>query len=113
VPSNYRQLIASKMAARVDLNRLVKAEISVPGEGWMGLINGGNRPMVCVALTVEGPLSRQTQKTGYTFKDGQIDAVFSIDALNPGGVVAAAVTSAATCDKFTYVPFPELRRPRH
>ena len=112
VPSNYRQLIASKLAASVDLKRLVKAEISLPGEGWMGLINGGNRPMTCVTLTIEGPLIRETQRTGYTFKNGQIDDVFSIDASNPGGAVGAAIASATTCDKFTYVPFSELRRPR-
>jgi hypothetical protein len=109
VPSNYRQLIASKLAASADLNRLVKAEISLPGEGWMGLINGGNRPMACVTLTIDGPLIQQTQTTGYTFKNGQIDKAFSADA---GGAALAAITSATTCDKFTYVPFPELRRPR-
>ena len=111
VPSNYRQLIASKLAASVDLKRLVKAEISLPGEGWMGLINGGNRPMACVTLTIEAPLMPQTQTTGYTFKNGQIDDVFSIDAY-PGGAVRAVIASALTCDKFTYVPFPELRRSR-
>ena len=50
------------------------------------------------------PLIRQTQRTSYTFKNGQIDDVFSIDASNPGGAVGAAIASATTCDKFTYVP---------
>lgn len=66
--------------------------------------------MACVTLTMDGPLIQQTQTTGYTFKNGQIDNAFSADA---AGVPAlAAITSATTCDKFTYVPFPELRRPR-
>jgi hypothetical protein len=112
VPLNYRQLIASKLVASVDLNRLVRAEISLPGEGWMGLINGGNRPMACVTLTIDGPLIQQTQTAGFTFKNGQIDDVFSIGASNLGGAVGAAIVGATTCDKFTYVPFPELRRPR-
>jgi hypothetical protein len=110
VPSNYRKLIASKLAASTDLNRLVKAEISLPGEGWAGLIDGGNRPMACTNLTIDGSLIQQTQTTGYTFKNGQIDRVFSIDAMT-GGAGMAAVTGALTCDKFTYVPFTELRRP--
>lgn len=93
VPSNYRQLIASKLGASVDLKRLIKAEISLPGEGWMGLINGGNRPMACVTLTIKAPLIPQTQTTGYTFKNGQIDDVFSIDAY-PGGAVRAVIASA-------------------
>jgi hypothetical protein len=99
------------LAASVDLNRLVKAEISLPGEGWMGLINGGNRPMACVNLTFDGPLIPQTQTTGYTFKNGLIDDAFSIEVY-PGGAVMAVIASATTCGKFTYVPFPELRRPR-
>jgi hypothetical protein len=44
IPTAVRQLIAHKLAASVDLNRLAKAEISL-GEGWMGMSNGGNRPM--------------------------------------------------------------------
>jgi hypothetical protein len=66
--------------------------------------------MACVTLTIDGPLIQQTQTTGYTFKIGQIDDVFPIGGIGPAAL--DAITSATTCDKFTYVPFPELRRRR-
>ena len=111
VPSNYRQLIARKIAAHTDLSTLRKAEISEPGEGWMGLINGGNRPIACVALTIQGPLIQQTNVLGYTFKNGQIDDVFYPNAVNPAiGAVATAIGGQMTCGKLAYSPFPELTK---
>lgn len=64
--------------------------------------------MACVILAIDGPLFRQT--TVYTFMNGQIDDVFPFGA--SGSPLLVAIQHAATCDKFTYVPFPELRRRR-
>jgi len=48
MPPNYRQLVARRLAETVDPGTLTRAEISRPEEGWMGLVNGGVRPYVCV-----------------------------------------------------------------
>jgi hypothetical protein len=113
VPPNYRQLIARKLATSTDLRKLRKAEISQPGEGWRGVFNGGTRPIVCAALTVEGKIIQQSYVVGYTFQNGQIDEVFYPGAYNPmQGAVGAAIESALTCDKLAYSPFPELTASR-
>jgi hypothetical protein len=111
VPSNYRQLVARRLAT--NKYKVIKAEISRPGEGWMGLFNGGNRPMVCARVTFQGPLIQQTYVAGFTFEKGQIADVIYPGGYNPmGGALGAALQSALTCDKFSYGPFPELAKAR-
>ncbi len=72
VPANYRQLVARNiMASKMDLAKLVSTEISSPGE-WEGPFGlGGNRPIVCARLTIDGPIIRQTYNLGYTFQNGR------------------------------------------
>jgi hypothetical protein len=113
VPANYRQIIAHDMAAKYraakwDRRKILNSEISGPDEGWMGLY--GNRPIVCVRLTVRGPFIDQTFTTGFTFENGHIGEEFSPYDVNPaaGGAVAAAIRDASTCGKLTYGPFPEF-----
>jgi hypothetical protein len=113
VPANYRQLIARHLAASADKAKVLKAEISGPGEGWMGLFGGGNRPIACARVTVQGPLIQQTNIAGYTFENGRIADVFYPGGYNPMiGAVGAALQSNLTCDKLSYGPFPELARAR-
>ena len=111
VPANYRQLVARRLAT--NKVKVIKAEISRPGEGWMGLINGGNRPMVCARVTFQGPLIQQTYVAAFTFEKGQIADQFYPGGYNPmGGALGAALQSALTCDKFSYGSFPELAKAR-
>jgi hypothetical protein len=39
-------------------------------------------------------MTRLTQKTGYTFKNGQINAVFSIDAITPRAALSGLPSQA-------------------
>jgi hypothetical protein len=111
VPPNYRLLIARHVAANWgDMSKILKAEISPPGE-WVGPFGlGGPRPIACVRLTVQGPLIQQTHEMGFTFENAQIAEVFSPDEINPaaGGAFGAALKNAVTCGKLAYSPFPEL-----
>ena len=112
VPPNYRQMIVRHLTANRDMSKILKAEISAPGE-WVGPFGlGSPRPIVCVQLTVQGPLIQQTYAMGFTFENAKIAEVFNPDEINPaaGGAFAAAVKNAATCGKLTYSPFPELAK---
>jgi hypothetical protein len=119
-PPGYRQLVARKVVdayAKNDLpmSKILKAEITAPADGWMGITGAGNRPIVCVRLTVksQGLFSDQsTYVAGYTFEKGQVADEFFPEAINPalGGAFGAAVRNAATCGNLTYGAFPELMR---
>ena len=114
VPPNYRQLVARNIAASTDLSKLLKAEISQPGE-WVGPFGlGRSRPIACAVLTVQGPFIQQTYALGFIFQDGQIAEVFNPSASNPaaGGAFAAALKNSVTCGKLSYSPFPELAQSR-
>jgi hypothetical protein len=97
------------------MSKILKAEITAPADGWMGITGGGNRPIVCVRLTVksQGLFSDQsTYVAGYTFEKGQVADEFFPEAINPalGGAFGAAIRNAATCGNLTYGAFPELMR---
>jgi hypothetical protein len=119
-PPGYRQVIARKIAESYakdnsPISKILKAEITAPADGWMGIFNGGNRPIVCVRLTVksDGLFSdKSTYVTGYTFEKGQVADVFNPEAINPaaGGALAAAIVNANTCGNLTYGAYPELTR---
>jgi hypothetical protein len=119
-PPGYRQVIVRNIAESYAKNnspmsKILKAEITAPAMGWMGAFNGGNRPIVCVRLTVksEGLFSDQsTFVTGYSFEKGQVADVFNPEAINPavGGAFGAALKNAMTCGDLAYGAFPELIR---
>ena len=119
-PPGYRQLVARAVAeayAKNDLpmSKILKAEITAPADGWMGITGGGNRPIVCVRLTVksQGLFSDQsTYVAGYTFEKGKVADEFFPEAINPalGGTFGAAIRNASTCGNLTYAAFPELMR---
>lgn len=110
VPANYRHLVARHLAPNLKKwGKLRKARISRPGEGWMGIFGGGNRPIVCATITAQGSIIEQTYTVGFTFKGGRIEDVFYPGGFNPMvGAVGAALQEALTCGKLTYGSFPEL-----
>lgn len=110
IPASYRQIVARHLAPNLKKwGKLRKAQISRPGEGWMGIIQGGNRPIVCATITAQGTLIEQTYTVGFTFKGGRVEDVFYPGGFNPMyGAVGSALQSALTCSKLTYGPFPEL-----
>jgi hypothetical protein len=119
-PTGYRQLVARAVAeayAKNDLpmSRILKAEITGPADGWMGITGGGNRPIVCVRLTVksQGLFSDQTTYVaGYTFEKGRVADEFFPETINPGtgGAFGALIRNASTCGNLNYNAFPELMR---
>lgn len=73
VPANYRQLVARKLVASVNW-KIQKVRVSRPYQQWVGLINGGTRPVVCAEVyrdTLFGPGGRDIWL--FTFQDGRID----------------------------------------
>jgi hypothetical protein len=119
-PPGYRQLVARAVAeayakGNLPMSRILKAEITSPADGWMGITGGGNRPIVCVRLTVksQGLFSDQsTYVAGYTFEKGRVADEFFPEAVNPalGGALGAVIRNASTCGNLSYGPFPELMR---
>jgi hypothetical protein len=75
----------------------------------MGLIQGGNRPIVCASLTTKGPIAQQSYRVGFAFEDGQIANVFYPGGYNPMiGAAGAALQEGITCGQLSYRPFPEV-----
>lgn len=104
-PSNYRQLIAQQIkSSRVYATRgIVEAEISNPGVGWGGLINGGDVITVCVRYKVPGGLivSSTPVAEAFFFPNGKMESG-RVDA--PGWYMLACGRDR------TFRPFPEIER---
>jgi hypothetical protein len=75
-PANHRQLIVRKLKETHYAPYIRRALISRPYEEWMGLINGGHRPAVCVEIYRETPLFTEVGRDIwiFSFQDGQIDS---------------------------------------
>jgi hypothetical protein len=98
VPPNYRQLVAARILESTDRQKIHHAQISRPQEAWTGLVNGGNRPVVCAVIKRETPLVANARDCWLvTFQDGK---------------VAAAWYSYAGCDCAGLSPFNEVVRRR-
>ena len=69
-PPNYRQIVALKLSMIFNKGGVTSAEISEPGETWMGLIRGGMQPAVCATV-----IQRETGRSNwiFTFQNGQLD----------------------------------------
>jgi hypothetical protein len=94
VPQNYRQLVASKILERTDRQKIRRAQISRPQVAWVGLLQGGNRPVVCAVIFRETPLFAEGRDCWLvTFQDGK---------------VATAGYSYAGCDCADMLPFNEV-----
>jgi len=74
VPSNYRQLIVSKLKETHYAPYIRRALISRPYQEWLGLFNGGGRPAICVEVYRETPLFSDARDIWiFGFQDGKID----------------------------------------
>ena len=83
VPSNYRQLVAGRVAHDVPRGQVLRrAMISQPAEGWAGLVGGGKRPMVCAETTSEGGIIPHFTRYLFFFENGQIAST----VVNPGAI---------------------------
>lgn len=96
VPPNYRQLVARKIIeGTAHLGPIRSATISLPVERFVGLVNGGTRPVVCATTTTEGPVISQVTRWIIWFENGKIESAVA----NPGAIYCAGVLDA---------PFPEV-----
>lgn len=74
-PSNYKSLIARYLRESRYGPQIRRASVSKPYEEWLGLINGGFRPAVCVHVYRETLLLSEARDIWvFSFKDGQIDS---------------------------------------
>lgn len=108
-PANYRQVVAHHFLASIKTGKMLKAEISRPGE-WPRL--DGSRAIVCVNWRAQGPLIEQNYTLGFMFENGKVSETFNPDYINPGagGALGAAILNASTCGKLTYDAFPEIMK---
>jgi hypothetical protein len=94
VPPNYRQLVASKILEKTDRQKIRRAQVSRPQVAWVGLLQGGNRLVVCAVIFRETPLFAEGRDCWLvTFQDGK---------------VATAGYSYAGCDCTGMSPFNEI-----
>ena len=95
VPLNYRQLVARKVTedtARVGPIRT--ATISQPVERFMGVMNGGSRPVVCAMTSIDGAFIPHVTRWLFLFENGQIASAWP----NPGAIYCMSAPDG---------PFPE------
>ena len=112
VPTNYRELVLARAAAKPIEQKIVRAEISAPGLWENNIISDASRRIVCTRTTIDGIFGEQIFTVGYKFLNGQIEDVFYPEQANPaaGGLLGAAILNGVTCGKLEYEPFPELIR---
>ena len=48
-----RAIVEAYAKNELPMSRILKAEVTAPAIGWMGIGGGGNRPIVCARLTVK------------------------------------------------------------
>jgi hypothetical protein len=73
-PKNYRQQVAAKLRQMEDTTAIQYVGITQPKEMFVGIMNGGTRPAVCVQ--VERPNIFGTRAAWYYtfyFENGQVD----------------------------------------
>ena len=102
LPANYRQQIAEFMRTQLFAFRGIKgAEISEPYRGFAGLINGGDRDIVCVRFGGPGGALR-----GYVFVDGKLpwDNGGSLGFEGASGILSQRMACGANPN---FKPFPE------
>ncbi len=103
-PSNYRQLIIQEMkSSRWYARGIRDAEISNPGVGWGGLINGGRVTTVCIRYKTQGALmlGYGLAAKAFFFPNGRMSAE-SGDVNAPGWYMLSCGGDR------TYTAFPEI-----
>ena len=75
-PPNYAQLAARKILATYGESRKVlSAHITEPGERFMGIMNDGMRPIICVRAEYEAPIISTGASYLAMFENGQISQI--------------------------------------
>lgn len=95
VPPNYRQIVAAEMHRTLkDPYSVRDAEISMPQEGFVGLLNGGGAPVVCARYNAKNSFGGYTgiQHTAYVFRDSRI---------------STTIPNGQACANRMFYPFPE------
>lgn len=99
VPQNYKQVIAQKIKESVkDPYSIRSAEISAPAPGFVGLVRGGNQPVVCARFNSKNSFGAYTgvKDWAFIFQNGQLTDMI------PEGAMA--------CQNRIYALFPELEK---
>ena len=99
VPPNYKELIVANVWAPLkDPDSIASAEITQPYPAFIGLLNGGTQPVVCVRYGLK------KSSGGYSAKDTYVFSFRNGHIHNIGTLVYAG------CGNQTFQPFPELER---
>lgn len=101
VPDNYKELIVNRVIDRLkDPYSIRSASISKPTTGFVGLLNGGTRPIVCIKYNAKNSFGAYIgiNEAVFFFKDGRIE----------GGLLGHMYA----CANAVYGPFPELENIR-
>jgi hypothetical protein len=97
VPANYRGLVAAYLRKTLkDPYSVRDAEISGPTDIFVGLINGGTAPGVCVRMNAKNSFG------------GYIGIETSAGVIRNGEVVGMGPPSFSTCQNVTWHPFQEI-----
>ena len=90
VPPNYAQLIAQHVLGKPAVGgvKILNGTISQPIERFMGIVNGGMRPVVCAHVTYESRFGDFTVEHLVTFENGRIER-----SVNDAGAIWCAGVS--------------------
>jgi hypothetical protein len=99
VPANYRDEIVKRLRTLLkDPYSVRSAEISSPAMGFVGIVNGGNAPVVCARYNAKNSFGAYigVQATAFIFRNGSVAGVIE--------------DSPLACERRQYSPFPELEK---
>jgi hypothetical protein len=103
-PTNYRQAVPAKLRQMEDASTISAAEITKPHERWMGLINGGTRPVVCVRLVRPNILGTPATYFYMFYFDNGVADGYQQGAISPMHAMMIG------CQGEPLTPFTELKR---
>ena len=99
VPADYKvQVIAYVKETMKDPYSLKSGQISAPRPVFVGLVNGGTLPGVCVRMN------------GKNSFGAYIGVQTMVAAFRDGRIVGMAEAVFGDCDKAVFEPFPELEQ---
>lgn len=100
-PTDYREQIVSTIKRRAkDPYSIRDAEISQPFKGFVGLLRGGNAPVVCIRYNGKNSFGAYTgvHPVAIIFRNGTVAGIISDQPLACAG------------SNVVYSPFPELEQ---
>lgn len=97
VPADYKaQIIAYVVETMKDPYSIKSAQISTPTTSFVGLVNGGNAPGVCVRMNGKNSFGAYIGVETYSV------------AFRNGRVLGITEPLFGTCQNVSFQPFPEL-----